>query len=122
MTLKQLNLDMDAMTMMIKDVLRNEHGSWVGNFYCDDNSWIIYSDYGTYTNTFHYSFGTLKQFLVHCNSDYLCRKLLPVEEREEIDWELSKKQIMKSILEGRRNNCYESDKQNFKSIQRNQKL
>lgn len=35
--------------------------------------------------------------------------MLPIEEREEIDWELSKKQIMKSIVEGRRNNCYESD-------------
>ena len=96
--------------MMIKDVLRNEHGSWVGNFYCDDNSWIIYSDYGTYAHTFYYSSGTLKQFLTHCNSDYLCRKLLPIEEQEEIDWELSKKQIMKSILEGRRNDCYESNR------------
>lgn len=61
MILNQLNLDMDAMKM-IKDVLRNEYGSWVGNFYCDDNSWIIYSDYGTYAHTFYYSSETLKHF------------------------------------------------------------
>lgn len=104
-----LNLDMVVTMAVIKDILRNEHGFWVGNFYCDDNSWIIYSDYGTYAHTFYYRSGTLKEFLIRCNSDYLCRKLLPIEEREEIDWKNSKKEIMKSILEGRRNNCYESE-------------
>lgn len=86
---------------MLKDVLKSKYG-WVGNSYCDDNLWILATDYGTYSCFFHYSSGTLKDFLVKCASDYLARKLLPEEERRTLNWDKTVIELKKYVLESRR--------------------
>lgn len=86
---------------MLKNVLKSQYG-WVGNSYCDENLWILATDYGTYSCFFHYSSGTLKEFLVSCNSEYLVRKLIPQEERRTLNWDQTVKDLKKHVLESRR--------------------
>lgn len=86
---------------MLKNTLTSKYG-WVGNSYCDENLWILVTDYGTYSCFFHYSSGTLKEFLVNCNSDYLIRKLIPQEERRTLNWDASVIELKKQVLESRR--------------------
>lgn len=90
--------------MVIKDVLYNSHNHWVGSSYIDNNAWIIYSDYGTYSAAFSFGSRTMKEFLNGCNSDYLCRKMLEKRDRQVINWEKTVKELKKQILESRREN------------------
>ncbi len=80
----------------------------------DGKLWIVVSDYGNFAHPFHFSSGTLKQFLCTTNSDYLCRKFLTPKERYEVDWEATVKVIKKTILEQRRNkDISENDARNW---------
>lgn len=90
--------------MLTKDVLYNSNHYWVGASYCDedDKLWVLATDYGTYSQRFHFSSGTLKEFLVTCSSDYLVRKLIPLEERRTLNWDDSVIELKKYVLESRR--------------------
>ncbi len=85
------------------DTLLNDNKYWIGTSYIDDQTWVLYTDYGTYGYHWH-SIGegyTLKKFIVKCSPEYLVHKLINHKELEEIDWDSTKKEIIKYILESR---------------------
>jgi len=76
---------------------------WIGNSYIDGQTWLLYTDYGTYGYHWH-SIGdqSLKSFICSCDVHYLVKKLIPQEELREVDWDETKKSLIKYILEQRR--------------------
>lgn len=80
----------------------NKHNHWVFTAYLDENLWTISSDYGTFSYRFHFSSGTLKEFISSCDSDYLTRKIVPYDDQFEENWELTKIELKKEILRSRK--------------------
>lgn len=80
----------------------NKHNHWVFTAYLDENLWTISSDYGTFSYRFHFSSGTLKEFLSSCSSDYLAGKLVHYDEKYVSNWDLTKIELKKEILRSRR--------------------
>lgn len=93
------------------DTLFNENKYWIGTSYIDDQTWVLYTDYGTYGYHWH-SIGegyTLKKFITKCSPEYLVHKLIDHKELEVIDWDGTKNAIIKYILESRRSKDISSE-------------
>ena len=88
--------------MLERHEIFDKNGHWVVTAYLDEKLWTLASDYGTYSNRFYFSDGTLKEFLAWCSSDYLTRKLVPHDDQYTDNWELTKIELKKHILERRR--------------------